>query len=217
MADMTAPTELNDEQSDRIRNHPRIKRRAEKCQRLKEEIKKRNYRFLKDVKDTGIYEKKKADDKLNRERIRLREKLKKRVRKRHFRNGDTTVLNQQFGDHSPPRSQKQTPGLTPPVYQIRERAALVQLICRSKAELTTDEEHARRLECIRLWIRWQDRQETRGNRRVKYLVLAGLSKLAPINSTENGRLNSSAGWSCRPCSNPTSNSGMDLANGTRSK
>jgi hypothetical protein len=48
-----------------------------------------------------------------------------------FLGNDTTVLNQQFGD-----SQKQTPRLTPPVYQISERTALVQLICRSKAEPT---------------------------------------------------------------------------------
>src|SRR2546429_2796478 len=37
----------------------------------------------------------------------------------------------------------------------------------------------------------------RGNRRAKYLALAGLSKPAPINSTENGRLNCSVCQRCR--------------------
>jgi hypothetical protein len=133
---------------------------VEKCRRLKEKMKKRGYRSMKDAEGTGIYEeKKKADDELNRERTRLREKLKKRVRKRHFRSSDTMALNQQFGGRSS-EPQKPTPHLSPPVYQIRERAALVPLICRSKAELTVDEEHTRRLECIRLWIKWQDRQES---------------------------------------------------------
>jgi hypothetical protein len=132
----------------------------EKCRKLKKEIKKKNYRSIKNAENTEIYEeKKKADDELNRERTHLKKKLKKRMRKRHFRNSDTTMLNQQFGSLSSPGSQKQTPGLTPPVYQIKERAALIQLICRSKAELTADEKYIRRLECIRFWIKWQNRQE----------------------------------------------------------
>jgi hypothetical protein len=157
---MTAPTDLNDKQKARIPNHPRIKRRVEKCKRLRDEIRKRGYRSMKDAKGTSLYEKKKqADDDLNRERMCLREKLKKRARKRHFRSSDIMVLNQQFGGRSS-EPQKPIPRLTPPVYQIRERAALVPLICRSKADLTVEEEHARRLECIRLWIRWLDRQES---------------------------------------------------------
>jgi hypothetical protein len=39
MADMTAPRDLNDKDKDRIRNHPDIKRLAEKCRRLTAEIK----------------------------------------------------------------------------------------------------------------------------------------------------------------------------------
>jgi hypothetical protein len=66
----------------------------EKCRKLKKKIKKKNYRSIKNVKGTGIYEKKKkTDDKLNREKIYFREKLKKRIRKRYFRNNDIIIFN----------------------------------------------------------------------------------------------------------------------------
>ena len=160
MANMTTPTNLSDKQKARIPNHSRIKRLMARSQKLTDKIKKRGYRVVRDAESTAIYDRKmKADDKLNRARTRLREKLKRRARKRHFRSSDTMVLNQQFGGRSS-EPQKPTPRLTSPVYQIRERAALVPLICRLKADLTVNEEHARRLECIRLWIKWQDRQES---------------------------------------------------------
>jgi hypothetical protein len=160
MADMTAPTGLSDKQKARIPNHPRIMRLVARSQRLTDKIKKRGHRSVRDAEGTAMYDRKiKADADLNRARTRLREKLKRRGRKRHFRSSDTMVLNQQFGGRSS-TAQQSTPRLTPPVYQIRERAALVPLICRSKADLTVEEEHARRLECIRLWIKWQDRQES---------------------------------------------------------
>jgi hypothetical protein len=59
---------------------------------------------------------------------------------------------------------------------VRERAALVPLICRSKADLTVEKKHARRLECIKLWIKWQDRQESQ--RRGK-LASASKHRLVP--------------------------------------
>jgi hypothetical protein len=64
-----------------------------KCRKLKKKMKKRDYRFIKDAEDTEIYEKKKADDKLNREKICLRKKLKKRTRKKYFRNNDIIIFN----------------------------------------------------------------------------------------------------------------------------
>jgi hypothetical protein len=107
-----------------------------RSQKLTDKIKKRDYRVVRDAENTAIYNRKiKTDDKLNRARTRLREKLKKRARKRHFRNNDIIELNQQFKGRFF-ESQKLTPYLIPPIYQIRERAALVSLICRSKADLT---------------------------------------------------------------------------------
>jgi hypothetical protein len=66
----------------------------EKCRKLKEKMKKKDYRFIKNPENTGIYEKKKkADDKLNREKIRFRKKLKKKIRKKYFRNSDIIIFN----------------------------------------------------------------------------------------------------------------------------
>jgi hypothetical protein len=66
----------------------------EKCRRLKKKIKKKNYYFIKNIEGIGIYEKKKkTDDKLNRERTRLREKLMRRARKMDFRNNDIIIFN----------------------------------------------------------------------------------------------------------------------------
>jgi hypothetical protein len=98
-----------------------------------------------------------ANKKLNRARTYLRDKLKKRARKRHFRNSDTMAFNGQFGGDC--SSHKHT-SLAPPVSRISERATLIQLIFESDTELTFEEEYARRTACIRLWIRWQDRQES---------------------------------------------------------
>jgi hypothetical protein len=94
ITNITAPTKFNDEQSTRIRNESRFKRRMEKCGKLKKKFKKSNYRSIKNAENTGIYEKKKkADDKLNREKTRLREKLKRKARKRYFRNNNIIIFN----------------------------------------------------------------------------------------------------------------------------
>jgi hypothetical protein len=104
---------------------------------------------MKNIEDTGIYEeKKKADDKLNRERIYFREKLKKRMRKRYFRNSDIIIFNQQFEDRFS-EFQKLILYLFSPVYQIREHAALISLIYKFKMELIVDKKYIRRLKCIR--------------------------------------------------------------------
>ncbi|KAL9625315.1 MAG: hypothetical protein Q9160_000378 [Pyrenula sp. 1 TL-2023] len=172
MADTTALTHLNDQQKAQIQNDARIRRKVDNCQRLKDEIKKEGYRPVKAAKGTALYEEKKqADNDLNREWTHLREKRRRKARKRHFRSSDTMVLNQQFGKGPSSISQKPVPCLAPPVYQIRERAALVELICRSRPDPTVEEEHARRVKCMKLWIRWQDRHESscRG-------TLASLSK-----------------------------------------
>jgi len=50
-----------------------------RSQRFTNKIKNRDYRYVQETKDTTIYNKKiKINNKLNRERTRLREKLKKK-------------------------------------------------------------------------------------------------------------------------------------------
>jgi hypothetical protein len=105
---------------------------------------KRGYRSLKDAKGTDIYEQKRqADAELNRLRTNLREELKKKNRRRHFRDKDTALFNQQYDENSLPLEQEQSPKLALPIYQIPERAEFVHIIRDSKADLTKEEVHAR--------------------------------------------------------------------------
>jgi hypothetical protein len=120
-------------------------------QRFTDKInKKKDYRSVRDAEGTAIYDRKiKADADLNRAKTRFRKKSKRKGKK-----GISEIttswcsisnLKSRFS-----KAQKLTPRLIPPVYQIRERAALIPLICRFKADLTVKKKHARRLECIRL-------------------------------------------------------------------
>lgn len=107
MADMTAPTELTEEQSARVRNHPTVRRLAKKSQGLTTEIRRRGYRSVKDGEGTPLYSKKKETDAaLNRQRTEVREKLRRNARKKHFRTADTIWLNSQLGGRSPLTPQK---------------------------------------------------------------------------------------------------------------
>jgi hypothetical protein len=155
LADMTAPTGITEEQKMFISQHPMICRLRSISRSLTGEIQARGYRSWKAAEGTEIYDRKKMiEKKLNRELTRLRGQLKEKNRLRHFRDADTAIINEQLsGAPSLP------PKPTPPVYSIPEREEVVNLICKSPADLTEVEVYKRRLACIRLWIRWQDRQE----------------------------------------------------------
>ena len=144
MADRTAPTGITDEQRLWLTNHPKVQARRERCKILTTKCRQMGYASWKMAEGTHIYA----------------EKLKNKNRRRHFRDADVRIFNQQFRQSSPPKVQIQNPTLTPPVHGISERRELIRIICHSKPELTWKEEHIRRLECIRLFIQWQSRQES---------------------------------------------------------
>jgi hypothetical protein len=106
---------------------------------------------------------------LNREKTRFREKLKKKTKKKYFRNNNIIIFNQQFKNRSS-EFQKLILYLSPPIYQIRERATLILLICRFKTKLTVDKEYIRRLKYIKFWIKWQNRQKNQ--RRNKFAFIS---------------------------------------------
>jgi Protein of unknown function (DUF3435) len=169
-ADCTAPTELTEEQSSRIRSHPTIIHLAQKSKALTTQIKAEGYRFVNDARGTPLYERKvNADAVLNRARTALRAKLRDKIRKKHFRNADTDEFNRQFEDVFIGELPKRATPSSPPVYQVEERATVVRLTCGPLVDLTADGEHTRRLTCIRTWIQLQDRQESprRGRRALR--------------------------------------------------
>ena len=176
-ADITAPTELTEEQKFRIRNHPEIGRLVERSKALTLQIKHKGYRTIEQAYGTRLYKKKKeADAALNRARTALRARLREKARKKHFRNADTEEFNRQFGDRSTGAVMERTPPGIPQVYRVEERATVVRLTCGPIVDVTANEEYARRLTCIKAWIKLQDRQESP--------VEAGL----PLDKNKSGRV-----------------------------
>jgi Protein of unknown function (DUF3435) len=168
-ADPTAPTRLTDEQSCLIRSDPKIKRLASKSKALTAQIKSKGYRSIHEACGTRIYaEKKKADAALNRERTAYRDTLFRKARMRHFRHADTAEFNRQLGNCVTAELPGPTQPSTPPVYEVKERAEVVRLTCGPVIDMTPSEEHSRRLKCIRVWIKLQDRQESPRRGRCAY-------------------------------------------------
>jgi hypothetical protein len=117
----------------------------------------------KKAQDKGLeigIQKREADANLNRTLARLREEALEKNRKRHFRDTNTEIFNRQYKDnlHGEENNQ-QNPLSAPNHYFIPEREEAVRLLCYSPAPQTDEEAHLRRLDFIRLMIRWQRRKE----------------------------------------------------------
>ncbi|PWY96036.1 hypothetical protein BO94DRAFT_542116 [Aspergillus sclerotioniger CBS 115572] len=104
-------------------------------------------------------QKRQADAELNSMLTYLRDKAKEQNQKRHFRNTDTAIFNQQYEGSSELVSSDGQSQL-PRYYHIRERAELVRLLCYSALAETTENAHHRQLEYVRLLVRWQHRKES---------------------------------------------------------
>ncbi|KAL4801676.1 hypothetical protein BDV18DRAFT_167246 [Aspergillus unguis] len=162
MADNTAPICLTDEQSRKLSNHPEIRRLRKTCQQLTFQIRQLGM-TVKKAQDKGLeigIQKKEADANLNRTLTRLREEALEKNRKRHFRDTDTTIFNRQYEDDLRDQENKeQDSPQTLKNYFIPEREKVVRLLCYSPAPQTDKEVHVRRLDFIRLMVRWQRRKE----------------------------------------------------------
>lgn len=159
-ADIKAPTELTDEQKERIKNDPKIQKLTEKNKELTQAIKALGFHSIcAAAGKTSLYEEKKeALNKLNNEKQSLRQKLKTNARDRHFRNADTEEFNRQCGGSGAGVGKPMEPPPAPAL-QIPERREFVELARQSSAELTEDERFKQRLICITLWVNLQRRKE----------------------------------------------------------
>ncbi|OJD26669.1 hypothetical protein ACJ73_01952 [Blastomyces percursus] len=158
-ADITAPTDLTDEEKDYITRRPKIQKLAEKSRRLTTMIREAGYSSIAASYGTELYQQKmKVDSKLNRKKIRLRTKFLEYKRKKHFRNADTAEFNRQI--HGGKENDGPTPSRLPEL-QIEERRQIVQLTCTVGIELTREDRFARQCESINLWIKLQDRKESK--------------------------------------------------------
>ncbi|KAL2859811.1 uncharacterized protein BJX67DRAFT_386620 [Aspergillus lucknowensis] len=180
VADNTAPIRLTEEQSRKISNHPTVRRLRTRCQQLTLKIHQLGYTVKEAQDDDGLSldeeedtkakelceealeigrQKKEADAELNRTLTRLRESALEKNRKRHFRNTDTEIFNRQY-EAQPGDEESEQQSIQPNCYVIPEREEVVRLLCYSPAPRTDEEAHLRRLEFIRLMVRWQRRKES---------------------------------------------------------
>ncbi|CEL11756.1 hypothetical protein ASPCAL14853 [Aspergillus calidoustus] len=181
VADNTAPIRLTEEQSRKISNHPKVRRLRARCQQLTLQICQLGFTVkeaqhdelglsLDEEEDTeakGICkealkigrQKKEADAELNRTLTKLREPALEKNRKRHFRNTDTEIFNRQY-EAQPCDEESEQQNIQPNRYFIPEREEIVQLLCYSPAPRIDEEAHLRRLDFIRLMVRWQRRKES---------------------------------------------------------
>jgi hypothetical protein len=180
VADNTAPIRLTEEQSRQISNHPKARRLRARCQqltlkihqlgftvkeaqhgelelRLDEEEDTKAKRLCEEALELGR-QKKEADAELNRTLTKLRESALEKNRKRHFRNTDTEIFNRQY--EAQPCDEESEQRNIQPNYSIPEREEVVRLLCYSPAPQTDEEAHLRRLDFIRLLVRWQRRKES---------------------------------------------------------
>ncbi|KAF3492431.1 uncharacterized protein GIQ15_01948 [Arthroderma uncinatum] len=153
--DVTAPTKLTDEMSQRIAEHPTTRSLAEKNQKLTEKIKSEGYPTVEASRGkTRLYrEKMEIQSKLNCWKFKARAHLLNHARKRHFRDADTERFNRRIrgdGEESLP---------PPPELQIAERRQIAELTCKIGVELTEEERFARTRTSIELWMKLQGRKE----------------------------------------------------------
>ncbi|BCR96735.1 uncharacterized protein AKAW2_30054A [Aspergillus luchuensis] len=159
LADHTAPIGLTDAQSRKISRDPEVRRLRRISRGLTARIRAMGL-TIKDAAGTEAGEqKRRADAELNSMLTCLRDKAKERNRKRHFRDTDTAIFNQQYEGTSGAASGDGQSQL-PRYYHISERAELVRLLCYSALAETTEDAHHRRLEYVRLLVRWQRRKES---------------------------------------------------------
>lgn len=142
--DTSAPTELSSEQKAALAVHPRVIKLGQRNRALTGRIRRAGYRSVDNARGTVLYQKKKkAEAQLNTKKKSLRSKIIAQARKRHFRMADTLAFDTQFSTTGvPSTSTAYTERTRPIVYNIPERARMIQLVC--NAEVLSDNERFRR-------------------------------------------------------------------------
>ena len=163
-ADMNAPTKLSAEQQGQLQEHPLIVKLSGRSRAITKKLHVRGYRPISTGAGTDLYaRKKRADARLNSTKMRLREKMLRQSRERHFRSADTRALDAQFsGSVARPVSKKSEPQAAAPlVFNVPERAELVRLTCTPVGDLSDEEKLARRIRVVELRAALCRRQEGR--------------------------------------------------------
>ncbi len=149
-ADASAPTELSSEQKAKLAAHTKVIKLGQRNKALTGRIHRAGYRAVKGARGTALFQKKKkVEARLNSMKKGLRVKMIAQARKRHFRTADTLAFDAQFSraavSSTPTRDTQHD---QPIVYNIPERAKVVQLICSPGEALSDREQFRRRIQAI---------------------------------------------------------------------
>ena len=166
-ADMSAPTKPSPEQQAKLREHPLVMKLSDRSGALTKKLHAKGYRPMSTAAgtaDAALYARKKeADARLNSTKTRLRERMLRKSRERHFRSADTRALDAQFPAptaRSVREKSKPRPAATRK-FNVRERARLVQLTCSPAGDLSDEEKLALRIRVIEIRAALCRRQEVR--------------------------------------------------------
>ncbi|OAT07656.1 hypothetical protein BDBG_03695 [Blastomyces gilchristii SLH14081] len=160
-ADLTAPTELPHHLQEELDNDPEIMELIDKNSEIWEALKALGFRSVRSAKGrTPLYwEKKRVYAELTSRKVWLRNELMNQARSEHFRNAPTERLNTYLSGTAGDAANHQSPPL--PRLLIEERQLIVELVRVKTSELSEDEILERRFACMDLWVRLQDRKETK--------------------------------------------------------
>ena len=170
-ADFNAPSELSEEQIAKISTHPTVLRVSKKNKALAAKLRSQGSIPMSTAKGTKLYDRKvKTQNRLNSLKVRLRNAMKEKTRKQHFRKADTIAFDSQLSNHSAQKSPVGDKPMKPREYNTPERAEVVRWICQPVTYLTDGELLKRRIRGIEAMAAMCRRQETRRRRKPKSQV-----------------------------------------------
>ena len=126
-ADANIPTELSEEQQAKFRTNPKLIRLSKRNKALTTELNRQGYRPWGTAKGTRLYDRKiKAEARLTVYKIKLRDSMMEKARKRHFRKADTIAFDSQFSASSTTESPASDEPEALREYAIPERTEIVR-------------------------------------------------------------------------------------------
>ena len=185
-ADPNAPTELPEEHKAEFRNHPKIIRLSNRNKALTTKLNFLGYKPISTAKGTSLYDQKmKTQARLSSFKVRLRQSMIEKDRKRHFRKTDTIAFDSQFSNSLSQEVLTSDESAARPQYNIPERADVVRWICQPAVDLTDRDIFIRRIRGIKALAALCRRQETQRRGRPKWSVKQKESEASSCDSGVN--------------------------------
>lgn len=160
--DLNALIKLSEKLSKKLINSKRMIELSHKNKIFTNKLK-HKYRFLRLTfsNDSWLQAKKQMNIALHRKKVNRRNRMLNKIKKRHFRNANTAILETQFIDASFAAFDKKIRPSTSSQYDISERDEIVRLTCELIVDFIDHEKHVRRIEIFRTRMTLCVRQKSR--------------------------------------------------------